>query len=288
MLAQSITTALKGRWYGAYGFVRCVAHQDGRPSLRLRDGDKGLLVHCYAGCDAQIILGNLRAQKLVGGTEPSPEILEAARARQNAVEAKRTQSRISSAYKIWCASSAPQSTPAEAYLRRRGITLAVPPSIRCHHSLTNSDTHRFYPALVGAVQRPDRRITAVHRIYLTPDGHKADVPTVKSSFGPTSGGAVRLAPAAALMAVGEGIETCLSYMQMTGVPTWAALTTSGIRSVVIPDVVKQLHILVDRDEHGASEKAAAALTARYPGIECSLHMARVGKDFNDELNGGGK
>ena len=43
-----------------------------------------------------------------------------------------------------------------------------------------------------------------------------------------AGGAVRLAPAAEKLMVGEGIETVLAAMQATGMPGWAALSTSGL------------------------------------------------------------
>mgnify|MGYP003628213927 FL=1 len=35
---------------GSYN-VRCPAHNDGRPSCNIADGEKGLLLHCYAGCE---------------------------------------------------------------------------------------------------------------------------------------------------------------------------------------------------------------------------------------------
>ncbi|MBT4094178.1 MAG: hypothetical protein HOE85_09445 [Nitrospinaceae bacterium] len=41
------------------GFTaRCPAHDDGTPSLSLRDSDDGkkLLLHCHAGCTAQEII----------------------------------------------------------------------------------------------------------------------------------------------------------------------------------------------------------------------------------------
>lgn len=31
--------------------AHCPAHDDSSPSLDIKDGDKGLLLHCYAGCD---------------------------------------------------------------------------------------------------------------------------------------------------------------------------------------------------------------------------------------------
>src|SRR5215216_5943688 len=79
--AQGITAALGGKWFGVYGVVRCVAHDDGRPSLKLRDGEVGtLLVHCYAGCAPAAILEELRRRDFFGteNVEPRRECAHAA------------------------------------------------------------------------------------------------------------------------------------------------------------------------------------------------------------------
>jgi hypothetical protein len=33
--------------------AKCPAHDDSSPSLNIKNGNKGLLVHCYAGCSVQ-------------------------------------------------------------------------------------------------------------------------------------------------------------------------------------------------------------------------------------------
>ena len=41
---------------GSQYYASCPAHEDKRPSLGIRQGDKGILVTCYAGCStAQIV-----------------------------------------------------------------------------------------------------------------------------------------------------------------------------------------------------------------------------------------
>ena len=37
----------------------CPAHQDNSPSLSIAEGDKGLLLKCWAGCDLNAIMGKL-------------------------------------------------------------------------------------------------------------------------------------------------------------------------------------------------------------------------------------
>jgi putative DNA primase/helicase len=68
--------------------------------------------------------------------------------------------------------------------------------------------------MVAAVTRvPDRTPVAIHRTFLARDGSgKAPVDPQKMMIGPCAGGAVRLAPAAGTLMVGEGIETSLSAM----------------------------------------------------------------------------
>jgi hypothetical protein len=45
----------RGDWFDA----RCPAHKDRRPSLSFKDGDKGLIVKCHAGCSLEQIVGRL-------------------------------------------------------------------------------------------------------------------------------------------------------------------------------------------------------------------------------------
>ena len=66
---------------------------------------------------------------------------------------------------------------------------------------------------------------------------------MKMMLGSCRGGVVRLGEPSELVMVGEGIETCLAAMQATGKPAWAALSTSGLRSLDLPhdarDVITQ-------------------------------------------------
>ncbi|MCB1972699.1 MAG: hypothetical protein KDG54_20080, partial [Geminicoccaceae bacterium] len=39
--------------------AQCPAHEDGRPSLSVRRGDRCALVYCFAGCDTPAILDAL-------------------------------------------------------------------------------------------------------------------------------------------------------------------------------------------------------------------------------------
>ena len=61
--AAHIAEVLAGRPVKAHGgnyLVPCPAHDDDRPSLSLRDGDRGLLVHCFAGCSPADVYAAIR------------------------------------------------------------------------------------------------------------------------------------------------------------------------------------------------------------------------------------
>jgi putative DNA primase/helicase len=105
----------------------------------------------------------------------------------------------------------------------------------------------------------------LHRTYLTPDGHKAPVPTPKKLMSPalpgaTRGAAIRLLPAGATLAVSEGIETALAVHLGTGLPVWATICAQGMAALVVPDTVRLVVIGADHDAPGL--QAAKALARR--------------------------
>jgi hypothetical protein len=83
--------------------------------------------------------------------------------------------------------------------------------------------------------------------------------------------------------VGEGIETCLSAMQATGHPAWAALSTSGLKALDLPEYVRDVIVLADGD--AAGEAAARACAWRWTRQGRRVRIARPpqGMDFNDML-----
>ena len=54
---------------------------------------------------------------------------------------------------IWRRARAAHGTPVETYLRGRGITIAIPPSIRCAPALKHGPTGLTFPAMVATVTR---------------------------------------------------------------------------------------------------------------------------------------
>ena len=50
---------------GGNYMCECPAHDDGTPSLSIRDSDRGVLLHCFAGCAYADIVDALRHLKLL-------------------------------------------------------------------------------------------------------------------------------------------------------------------------------------------------------------------------------
>lgn len=130
----------------------------------------------------------------------------------------------------------------------------------------------------------DAKPIAVHRTYLARDGYgKAPIKPDKMMLGPCRGGAVRLGPASVPLLIGEGIETCLSAMQATGSSAWAALSTSGLRTLDLPSEVQDVVILADGDAPGEAAATSAAARWRRDGRRVRIARAPQGSDFNDML-----
>lgn len=86
-----------------------------------------------------------------------------------------------------------------------------------------------------------------------------------------------------MLMVGEGIETCLAAMQATGNAAWAALSTSGLRSLDLPAKVRDLIVLADGDEPGEAAAQNCAKRWKREGRRTRIARPPQGMDFNDLL-----
>jgi hypothetical protein len=105
------------------------------------------------------------------------------------------------------------------------------------------------------------------------------------TLGPIAGGAIQLAPIGpdGRLAVAEGIESSLSYMMMTGTPTWSAICAPGIESLVLPPEVREVTIARDSDPRGVKAADRAAQRWLREGRKVSIAKPPAGLDFNDIL-----
>ena len=283
MSAADIAHALgDARREGRGWRCRCPLH-NGR-SLTLRDGDGGcVLVTCWGGCDRLDVIAELRRRGLLDGRAIRHG--ERAARRSN----KDDRARTPRALGIWREARQAVGTLAEQYLISRGLCLPPPPTLRFHPGLKHP-SGGIWPGMVALVTRGfgDTPL-AIHRTFLTRDGAgKAPVDPQKMMLGPCRGGAVRLANPSDVLLVGEGIETSLAAMLATGHPAWAALSTSGLRALDLPNDVRDVIVLADGDEageaaardcawHGSGRAAAVcrqSISGSWPGNlrECLAHL----------------
>jgi putative DNA primase/helicase len=286
MDAETIACALGGRKAGSGWTACCPAHEDRIPSLSIRDSNDGrVLVRCHARCEQEQVIAALRSRGLWTergvrsySRHPASPIVDR---RPGQDDARRSKDALA----IWKSSIPARGTLVETYLLTRGLHLPSP-MLRFHSGLKHRSGGRW-PAMVALVTRgTDGTPLAIHRTFLAVDGvGKAPIDPQKMMLGPCRGGAVRLGDPTDLLMVGEGIETCLAAMQATGNPTWAALSTSGMRSLDLPKQVRNVIVLADGDDGG--EAAARDCAWRWKREGRGVRIARPprGTDFNDILTG---
>jgi hypothetical protein len=276
---RALVERLGGRWTPRGGVCRCPAHNDERPSLSVRVGRTSLLLHCFAGCDAEEVLRALRTagQPL----EVPPEGTSTSdwcRTQEAAHEASRR-----AAIRIWGSACSAEASPAERYLRGRGLDVASA-ELR-FHPRTPDGPHphtQYRPALIAAV-RDQTGLVGVHRTFLeTHQDRLAPIGQPRRGLGRFGRGAVRLGGIAARLGLAEGIETALSATILFGVPCWATLGTERFGLVGLPPEVTELVLFLDHDQGG--QRAEAIARAAYAHLPIETHRpARDGDDWNDVL-----
>jgi putative DNA primase/helicase len=286
MDAETIAYALGGRKAGSGWMARCPSHEDRTPSLSICDSNDGrVLVRCHARCEQEQVIAALRSRGLWTerglrsySRHPANPIVDR---RSDQDDAKRSKDALA----IWQSTIPARGTLVETYLLSRGLHLPSP-MLRFHAGLKHASGDRW-PAMVALVTRgADDAPLAIHRTFLARDaGGKAPVDPQKMMLGPCRGGAVRLGDPTDLLMVGEGIETCLSAMQASGHPAWAALSAPGMRSLDLPKDVHNVIVLADGDDAGEAAARDSAWRWRREGRRVRIARPPQGMDFNDMLRG---
>ena len=197
--------------------------------------------------------------------------------------------REKSARKIWDETLPIDGTPAEIYLHSRAIT-SWPNSAVRYHASSN--------CLVVASTSPAKNITAIQRVYLTPDGQAKkdeDGKKIKRSFGPIHNGAVHLPGTTEALCLAEGPETGLSVWGGAGIETWVGL--GSIANINLDNVPLNRPIIVCRDDDSRNAPSRRGLNkgirkwkreGRTVLSVTPRHFSRADKsDFNDTLRESG-
>ena len=243
-----IVGTLGGKWSGYVAMCRCPAHNDSDPSLSIRQGDRGILVTCFAGCAREDVLRELRRVRS-GHHYPIPD--------------EGQYHRPSIGAHIWDQAIEITGTLAERYLDRRNL-LPAPPDVRYHPRCPYMPKPRtvYQPALLVAV-REIGQLVAIQRIFLDPAS--ADY-VRKVMLGVPGSGAWRGRAGGSILAIAEGFETADAFSRMHDIPCWASLGARRLDQLIIPPGVTTLLIAEDNDLEG--RRAAANAQQRYirPGL----------------------
>jgi hypothetical protein len=190
-------------------------------------------------------------------------------------------------------------SPVGAYLKNRGLDLIDYPSSLRMSVLPyyDGDVERGrFPVMLGAVTDKGHKLLALHRTFLTDDGHKAPVENPKkltSTSATIAGASIKLRPPEIIegklsLGVAEGIETALACSLGFQVPTWSCMSANGIKTFIWPPNLERLVIFADHDLSGVGQEAANALAARAAaaGLEVRILVpTTAGEDWLDVYQG---
>lgn len=196
-----------------------------------------------------------------------------------------------------------RGTPVESYLAARGIPLAglgaVPRSLRFAPEHYCHEVKRRLPAMLAAIVNAQGAHIATHQTWLAPDAHgawrKAPLDTAKKIRGTFLGGTIRLqrgasgkalkdAPAGDVVAIGEGIETCLSVaLACPEIRVLAAASLGNMASVQLPEQIRSVILLADNDTAPQAQRGLRRAIDFHLAAGREVRVARSpkGKDFND-------
>lgn len=284
---SSIVGALtKLRRAGREWVACCPIHSDKSPSFTIYAGDQRW--HCFGcgeGGDVLDLIQKLHqvglreaATMLGGGNLPTVSMPPPAPANDD-------RDTIGEALAIWRAAVPIIGTPAETYLRNRGITVGLPDCLRFARIPLGKRT--AMPALIALVAGADDMPCGIQRIYLSNDGRKADLPSgkVKFSLGRVRGGAIRLTPGAVSgMILSGSVEDGLSLVEIEGRAVWAAPGEEMVAGMNLPEAVASVVIGADADDAGRrfAAKALDRFVVEGRAVRV-IYPANGAKDFNQEL-----
>ncbi|MCJ2052610.1 toprim domain-containing protein [Methylobacterium sp. J-070] len=292
-----LKAALGGELFGNTLTCPSIGHsaKDRGTSYTEKYGAPGnLLAYVHNGSEADHIAAKDRALEILGERQdflardhrPDPvEAMNRRVMRRQAEEADRAEAlrRQQRAVEIWNEAQDPRGTPAETYLRSRGLDLTddVAGSALRYHPRGPWGLRTRSPMMIAAMSDVlTGEVKAIHRTALAPDGHKID----RKMLGPAAGTAIMLTPAAETVAIGEGIESALSAKQLGyGPGIWAMGSAGAMGRLPVLDGVQRLVLLEERDAASANAVSDCGHRWTRAGRAVSVVLPTVGKDLNDAL-----
>lgn len=248
---RSLVYRLGGTWHGDTAMCQCPAHADRNPSLSVRQGDRRILVTCYAGCDVTDVLRELSRIERLPDFRRVP-IEKADKVPRNAHIA------------IWRTANAIEGTLAERYVRSTRNIWAPLEDLRFHPRCPQGQGSlvSFKPALLVAMRKAGT-IVAIQRIFLDPSNATY---TDKLVLGQAIGAAWSNGFPARTIGICEGFETAAAYTSLTGIQAWATMGAKRFHQVDIPASVETVILLADNDLEGRRAHDRALEVYRRPGL----------------------
>jgi hypothetical protein len=200
----------------------------------------------------------------------------------------RRRSTPEAAWRLFRAGRPIPGTPAEAYLRARGITAVASPMLRFHPSVSyrahDQATFCRLPAMLAAITDLDERIVGINRTWLDVERLAvADLDAPRKVLGVLLGHGIRFGRVTDRLLAGEGIETVLSLKTvLPELPMVSALTANHLAALLLPSGLARL--VIARDNGAAGVHAAARLRDRAEAQGVVVHdLVPCLDDFNDDL-----
>lgn len=248
---RALVARLGGKWSGNTAMCHCPSHADRTPSLAIRQGDRGILVTCHAGCDPTVVLRALRKIANLPSIGPAEE--------------EDRQARPLSAYlAIWKSGREIEGTLAERYVRDvRNIWVPLE-DLRFHPRCPKGQGTlvQFEPALLVAMRKAGE-IAAIQRIFLNPTSANY---TEKLVLGRAIGATWTNGPQGKTIGLCEGFETAAAYTSLTGIQAWASMGAKRFPQVEIPTSVERVILLADNDPEGRRAEAKARVAMARSGL----------------------
>lgn len=284
MTLHRIVAALGGDLYsgGRRANVPAPGHSAQDRSVSLLLTDNRVVIHGFGGSDWRTIRDQLRdrgfiddAGRLTGGGPAG-----------SSVPRPDPRLRLQTASDLWAGCRGlGGGDPADLHLGRRAVQGAAAASNLGFHPDAPISVYRprgrGRPAVIARISDRTDRLTAVELTYLERNGRLASgLRLTRKTVGLVpAGAAVRLAPAAAEMLVGEGVVTTLCAMDRFQLPGWALMAANNLAAWTPPTQVRRLLIAADRG--AAGEGAAARLRRRLVLVGLEARILRPDPPFGD-------
>ena len=277
-------SALDAKQVGQQYMARCVAHIDDTPSLSITERDGRAPLYCFGGCEQDDVIDELTRRELW------PVETAQSKSRQKYVAQQAGGLELPPGLIEFAADLIrPEHGVMRRYLRLRGLdAVADLVDIAQHPQAWHKPTDTWWPCMVAAVRDHNDRLRSLHRtwLYHLDPPQKAPIEPNRMLYGgaPCAGCAIHLTPAGPVLLLGEGLESTSSAMKVLGVPNgWAAISSTHMKIVRLPDCVREVVIAADNDPPGLAAATTAALRFRREGRQVRIVKPGTCNDFNDVL-----